>query len=143
MRFLFAILLSMFFVSAAFAEENIGSFKKVSGDVSVNRMEEIIKAEAGMHLLEGDIIKSAADGSAGLIFKDGTIFSIGAETEVILTKYMFQPKDSKYSMRMNMKKGTAVYESGRMAKLAPEAVKILTPKATIGVRGTKFLVEVE
>jgi hypothetical protein len=133
----------LFVFSFAYALDDIGSIKSVKGSVKILRGDKSLDLTPGMKIFVGDIIKSASDGSAGLIFTDGTVFSVGSSTEIILNKYMFQPKDNKYSMRMNMKRGTAVYESGRMAKLAPEAIEIQTPKATIGVRGTKFLVKVD
>lgn len=127
----------------AFGLENIGSIKKAEGDVSILRAQKKTAASAGMHLAEGDVILSGRDGSAGLILKDGTTLSVGPDTEIIMSRFLFEPKDSKYAMSMRMNKGTAVYESGRMAKLAPKSVSITTPKATIGVRGTKFMIKVD
>ena len=40
-------------------------------------------------------------------------------------------------------KGTISYISGIIGRQSPESVKFQTPDATIGVRGTQFLVKVE
>lgn len=143
MKLLVGIFIALMVTFSAFADETIGNIKKMSGSVTVLRGEKNISAEPGVKLMQGDIVRTGADSSAGIIFKDSTIFSMGADSEIMINQYTFSPKDEKYAFNMHMKKGTAVYESGRMGKLAPEAVKIHTPKATIGVRGTKFLVEVE
>lgn len=142
MRMILAVCFVLSSVFFSYAADNIGSVKKVSGDVSILRGSAAIKATAGMRLNEGDIVRTGDDASAGIIFKDSTVFSVGSKSEVLINKYMFEPKDDQYAFSLNMKKGTAVYESGRMGKLSPESVKIHTPKATIGVRGTKFMVEV-
>ncbi|MGE4317534.1 MAG: FecR domain-containing protein [Deferribacterales bacterium] len=143
MKLLAGIFIILMITLPSFADETVGNIKKMSGSVTVLRGEKTISAEPGIKLVQGDIVRTAQDSSAGIIFKDSTIFSLGADSEIIINQYTFSPKDEKYAFSMHMKKGTAVYESGRMGKLAPEAVKIHTPKATIGVRGTKFLVEVE
>jgi len=39
-------------------------------------------------------------------------------------------------------KGTAAYVSGVIVKLSPKAARFETPTATIGIRGTRFLVKV-
>jgi hypothetical protein len=38
--------------------------------------------------------------------------------------------------------GVAVYVSGKIAKLAPDAVRLETPAAIVGVRGTTIGVDV-
>ena len=39
-------------------------------------------------------------------------------------------------------RGTMAYLSGLIGKLAPEKVRIETPTATIGIRGTRFALKV-
>jgi hypothetical protein len=42
-----------------------------------------------------------------------------------------------------MLKGTAAYLSGLISKLSPDSAHFKTPTASIGIRGTKFVVKVE
>ena len=44
---------------------------------------------------------------------------------------------------MNLKKGKAVFSSGKIGKLSPESVKFRIPEGIIGIRGTQFAVEVK
>jgi len=44
---------------------------------------------------------------------------------------------------VTLPKGTIVFESGKIGKLAPEKVTIKVPQGIIGIRGTKFIVEAE
>jgi hypothetical protein len=39
-------------------------------------------------------------------------------------------------------RGVVAYVSGRIAKLSPDAVRLETPSAIIGVRGTRLVIEV-
>jgi hypothetical protein len=42
-----------------------------------------------------------------------------------------------------MLKGTVAYLSGLISKLSPDSAHLETPTASIGIRGTKFVVKVE
>ena len=78
----------------------------------------------------------------GIIFEDNTILSLGPESEVVIDEYVFAPEKGLFSMIARMVKGTASYLSGIIGHQSPESVKFRTPEATIGIRGTHFLVKV-
>ena len=59
-----------------------------------------------------------------------------------LKEYAFDPKEGKFSLVAQMVKGTFVYLTGLIGKLAPNTVKLVIPDATIAIRGTKLLVAV-
>ena len=42
-----------------------------------------------------------------------------------------------------MARGVAAYVSGKIAQLAPDAVRLETPVAIVGVRGTRFVAKVQ
>jgi hypothetical protein len=44
---------------------------------------------------------------------------------------------------LRLLRGVATYISGRIAQLAPGAVKIETPTAVLGIRGTHLLIGVD
>ncbi|MGI9536587.1 MAG: FecR family protein [Desulfocapsaceae bacterium] len=121
----------------------IALVKKASGDVSVVRKDERIKVEPGTRLQQSDIIISGADSTVGVTFMDGTLLSIGPSSHVDLQQYVFEPIEEQYDFSLYLKKGQAVYSSGRIGKLAPEKVKVNTPRATLGIRGTRFIVNVD
>lgn len=129
----------------SFGEETpfIAIIKSVSGDVTVVRTEERLRGEPGMQLKQMDIIISGADSTAGVTFVDGTLLSIGPSSHVDLQQYLFEPIEQQYDFSLYLKKGRAVYSSGRIGKLAPEKIKVNTPRATLGIRGTRFIVSVD
>ncbi len=136
--------LAVFLCFPVFAADNsIGNIKTIKGGVSVSRGAESLNPEPGFRIFDGDLLKTAESSGAGIIFSDGTLVTIGADTELLLNKYIFQPKDNEYAFDVYMKKGTAIYNSGRLGKLSPESVQFRTSKATIGIRGTKFFIKAD
>ena len=125
------------------AETYIGGLRKVQGEAMVIRGETTMPATNGQHIVLGDVLKTGADGSMGIIFKDNTRLSLGPNSELTMTEYVFNPGKGDFAFFTKMAKGTASYISGSIGKLAPDTVTFETPVATLGVRGTKFLAKVQ
>lgn len=124
-------------------EESVADIMNVAGTVMVAKGQDKTPAAPGGKLMQGDVVTTGRDGSVGLSFKDGSRVSLGAESDFLVEKYQFEPQDKSYSMMVLLRKGVAAVSTGKMGKLAPEAMKISTPLATLGIRGTKFLVNVK
>lgn len=132
------------FAGLTFAQaEPVAAFKKVTGQVVVVRGDAELVPVAGTELLRTDVIRSGPKSSGGIVFKDGTRLTVGGSTEVEIRRYVFQPEDNRYDFNVFLKKGSAIYSSGKLGKLAPEAVSLSTPRATTGVRGTRFILKEE
>lgn len=128
----------------AFGEENhVAIFKNVSGAMKVVREGATLAAAPGMPLFMADKVVSEPGSSAGMVFKDGTLLTVGPSTEIQIRDYAFEPKNSKYEFSVYLAKGTAIYSSGKIGKLSPESVKVNTPTATVGVRGTRFIINAD
>ena len=129
---------------SAFGQNNhVAIFKNVAGTVKVVRHDANLTAVSGMELLKSDKVVSGPGASSGIVFKDGTSLTVGASSEVVIRDYVFEPRESKYAFSVYLAKGSAIYSSGKIGKLSPDSVSVDTPKATIGVRGTRFIVEAE
>ena len=79
----------------------------------------------------------------GIIFKDNTVMSLGNNSEITVDEYLYAPTKEQLGLVASVTKGSLHYISGVIAKLKPEAVSIKTNLATIGVRGTRFVVRVD
>jgi hypothetical protein len=142
--FIFCFMLTIFLPFLARGEESpIGKIKTDKGDVIVIRGNEKIALHTGDRLYQNDLIRTGADSSVGIIFEDNTILSLGPKSELVINEYVFAPEKGKLSMFISMLKGTASYLSGIIGRQSPESVKFQTPDATIGIRGTQFLVKVK
>jgi len=120
----------------------IAHIKNTSGYVEIHREKNVITAIPGGYLLQADKIITK-DGSAGIIFLDGTLISVGPDSVMDLGEYVFEPNDGQYAFNLFLQKGTATYTSGRLGKIKPEAVNLKTPRATVGIRGTKLILDVK
>ena len=124
------------------SDESAGSLRNKKGDVLVERNGNVIKAEDGTPVYPNDTVKTGADGSVGIIFKDNARISLGPNSRLELKKFVFEPAQGQFSMINKLAKGTASFVSGKMTKLSPGSVVLETPTSTIGVRGTTYNVKV-
>lgn len=127
----------------ALADDHVAIFKNVTGPIKILRSGGSVDATPGSTLFVSDRIVSGVGGSAGIVFKDGTLLTVGASSDVHLRDYVFEPTEARFDFSVYLAKGTAIYSSGKIGKLSPESVKVDTPTATVGVRGTRFIVTAE
>ncbi len=124
------------------SDESAGSLRMKKGDVLIERQGNILRAQDGTSVYPSDTIRTGADGSVGIIFKDNSRISLGPNSRLDLKKFVFDPVQKKFSMINKLTKGTASFVSGKMTKLSPESVVLETPSSTIGIRGTTYHVKV-
>ena len=142
-RSLIAVLFITFFSAAAGAQTAAGRIKSASGAVFVVRKNATVPAQAGQTLLEADTLRTGPDGRAGVTLRDETRIAIGPNSEVRLDQFLYSPGQGRLGFAMRIARGVVAYVSGRIAKLAPESVRLETPSAILGVRGTKLIIRVE
>lgn len=122
---------------------NVGIVKKISGIVEVKRAKKIIFLKKGSPVKNGDIVMTKAKSSVGIVFDDGSRLSLGEKAIFVIKRFIVDPSKKEYDVDLNLKKGKAIFSSGKVGKLAPKSVKFRIPKGIIGIRGTKFAVEVK
>ncbi len=137
------VMLGFLLLSSVLFASGIAIVKKVSGDTYIKRMDKNIKVKTGDQLQKNDIIITKKNSSIGVIFHDGTLLSLGENSVLSIDKYVFKPSTKDFAFDLDMKKGLATFESGKIGKLAPKVVNFRVPEGTIGIRGTKFYVEVK
>jgi hypothetical protein len=92
---------------------------------------------------EADSVRTGADGTIGVTLNDDTRLSLGYNGELKLERFMYAPAESGFSLVLKFVRGAATYVSGRIAKLAPDSIRLETPASVIGVRGTTLAIQVE
>lgn len=120
-----------------------GRLKVATGAVSIVRGPDVQPAAAGAELRESDIVRTGVDGRAAIMLKDESRLSLSPNSELALARFAFAPQDQQLALTVRLTRGVLSYVSGLIAKLAPEAVRLQTPTAVIGVRGTHVLVRAE
>jgi hypothetical protein len=130
-------------LSAWADEAPIGYVKTLSGAATITTNKNKVSAQLGTPLFQGSQLKTGPKSSMGITFKDDTVMSFGADTELTVDEYLFAPSQGKLKLGSSLAKGSMNYVSGVIAKLQPDAVSVKTPTGTIGVRGTQFVVKVD
>ena len=121
----------------------VGRVKVVSGAAFILRDGAAIPARLGQAVFEADGLRTAADGRIGVTLQDDTRISLGASSELRLTNYVYAPADGRFAFVLNVVRGVIAYVSGEIAKRSPDAVRLETPAAIVGVRGTTLIIRVE
>jgi hypothetical protein len=120
-----------------------GHVKVVSGSAFIVRQNATMPARPGDPVFATDALRTSADGNVGVTLQDDTRLSIGPSSEVRLERYVYEPGEGGFGMVLKFVRGVAAYVSGRMAKLAPDSIRLETPAAIVGVRGTTVAVRVD
>jgi hypothetical protein len=127
----------------ALAQTNqVALVKVVDGQAFALRADQRSALDVGTPIFVEDVVETEA-GSVGLTFQDGSRISIGPHSRVQFTEFQFSPTEGRLAFVIDFFRGTLLYVSGVIAKLAPGAVQLRTPVATVAVRGTRLLAEVE
>jgi hypothetical protein len=120
-----------------------GRLKNVSGSASIVRGSTTLPAHVGDLVYQSDVIRTGADGRLGLALEDDTRVSLGPSSEMRLDRFVFAPADGRMALAIAFVRGVAAYVSGRIARLAPDAIRLETPSAIVGVRGTALAIRVD
>jgi len=121
----------------------VGRVKLASGSAFIIRKGGAVPAKVGQPVFETDGLTTGPDGRIGVTLRDETRISLGAGSEVRLDRFLYSTEDGQFAFVLRIVRGIAAYASGRMAKLSPDAVRLETPAAIVGVRGTMVAIQVE
>src|SRR5579863_715277 len=120
----------------------IGRVKSNVGTVSVQRSGRGVAVSPGTQLEPGDVLVTGRDGRMGITFVDGTRFALGPNSRVTLTSFQFDPTRQTGSFMTSVDRGSLGVVSGLIAKSHRDAMRVRTPTSMLGVRGTRFVVQV-
>jgi hypothetical protein len=140
MRHGFAVVLGLALLApvGAVAADDVGRVKVVKGSVTIQRSGGSLPATLGMKLLEGDVIATGRDGSAGVTFNDDSLLSVGPHSVLAIDRFAFDSTTHAGRFDTSLRQGTLSAVSGKIAKQSPDAMKVRTPSLVLAVRGTEF-----
>ena len=129
-------------VTATPAPAEIARIKKASGAATIERNAQRLNAAPGFQLLAGDQLVTGKDGRMSLSFIDNTRFAVGPNSNVSVNEFQYDRTRQKGSFVTQVDRGSLAVVSGKIAKSGRDAMRVRTPNTLLGVRGTKFIVEV-
>lgn len=92
----------------------------------------------GLPLREGDRLTTSEGASAIIKLQDGTRMTVRPNSELVLQQYQFRENAPDNGMLMQLVRGGFRAVTGLIAKGSPNAARVQTNTATIGIRGTDF-----
>jgi hypothetical protein len=90
-------------------------------------------------VVANEVVETVENGALHLRFLDGTEFRVGPASRATLDSFAYNPGTNSGEMAVTLVRGTFRYISGRMNK---QNIRLLTPTAAIGLRGTDIFVHV-
>ena len=140
-RLLLALTGCCAFASAggAYAQQNIGSTAETHNAVSRELSGAAAPLNRGDPVYRDEVVKTAEDSTAKLIFLDSTNLAIGPISRVTLDRFVYSGGATGQELTVNLAKGIFRFTTGALDK---KAYTISTPAAAIGVRGTVLDIDV-
>ena len=121
--------------ASAAADNSIGQVASMTGSATVTRGN---AARAALKVADviyaKDILQTDVNSSLGITFDDETTFSLSANTRITIDSFVYQAGGHGNLASFNVATGTASFIASLVAKTGD--MKIATPEATLGIRGT-------
>ncbi|WP_175068412.1 FecR domain-containing protein [Bradyrhizobium uaiense] len=127
----------------------IGKVVTASGSVTIEHPGAVVvqaalsdppKTKVGDPVYLGDVVQTGADGRVGINFTDGTSFNLSSNAKMAMTEFVYDPNGKSNSTLFKLANGTFTFVAGNIAKTGD--MKIDTPAATMGIRGTTPRIEI-
>jgi VCBS repeat-containing protein len=122
------------------AAQVIGTISKLAGSATAIRNGVSVMLNVGDQVQKGDVVQAGADSSLTMTFIDGTVFGLSANARMVLNEMVYDPNGSSNSSLLSLVQGTITFVAGETAKHGN--MRVDTPVATMGIRGTAVLVEI-
>jgi hypothetical protein len=127
---------AVLFSTQALADAVIQSF---SGDVRVDRT----AAVATQRVFSGMTISTGSGAQATLLFEDKQQVVLNENTTFKITDFRYRPTEPRGDRAVfDLLRGALRFISGVVGARNPNTVALRTPQATIGIRGTDFMVAI-
>ena len=128
----------------------IGKVVTATGVVSIEHLSAVVvqaslggqsgSATVGDSVYLGDVVSTGSDGRVGITFTDGTAFDLSPNARMVMNEFIYDPNSKSNSSLLSLTKGTFTFVAGKVAKTGD--MKVSTPVATMGIRGTTPRVEI-
>jgi FecR protein len=126
--------------ASAAADNSIGQVASMTGSATVTRgnaPRAVLKVADVIYAK--DMLQTEVNSSLGITFDDETTFSLSANTRIVIDSFVYQEGGHGNLASFNVAAGTASFIASLVAKTGD--MKIATPEATLGIRGTTGIVE--
>ena len=121
------------FSTSVVAQEQIGVAAAVNRNTTDLTLEQERKlVEAGYQIIQNHTIETDEIGKAQMLLLDGTAFSVGPNSSVVLDRFIYNPETAEGSLEVTAR-GLLRIVGGKVTKKQPALIR--TNSATVGIRG--------
>jgi hypothetical protein len=124
----------------AAAADPIGNVATLTGNATVTRNRAATPLKLKDDIFKNDLLQTSPNSTLGVTFNDETTFNLTANSRIAVDNYVYEEGGAKNAALFNVARGTVAFVASQVAKTGD--MKIATPTATLGIRGTTGLVEV-
>ena len=122
---------------------SIGNVSEIKGKGAIKRTDGAkVEIEQSLDVFSYDEV-TTGQGRTAIDFVDDTRVEVTEHSKLIIDEFVYDPANNEGGFTLTAALGTVRYASGQIAKENRENIKIQTPTATIGVRGTDFAMIVD
>lgn len=141
---LVACLICAFPATPSWADEPAaGHVRMIKGTAFLGKAAAESPVAADTPVPVGSTLRTAADGSLGVVFADNTVVTLGPDTVFDLECYRYAPNKGEACFKGKITRGTLVYHAGAIQRLDADAVTIQSPGGKVALRGIHFAVKVD
>jgi hypothetical protein len=126
--------------TSAADDDPIGNVATLTGSASVTRNNATTALKLKDDIFLNDVLQTSANSTLGVTFNDATTFNLTANARITVDSFVYEEGGKANAALFNVAKGTVAFVAAAVAKSGD--MKISTPTATLGIRGTTGLVEV-
>jgi len=131
------ILLSGFAGGQATAQEAIGAVRRIQGEANGTHGGTTGALRLNAPVFLNEVVSTGEAARLEVTFTDNTRLTLGEKAKLTLDTYVFNPAAGSGTIKFGVV-GALRFLSGRLSKLASADVRVTTPFATLGIRGTEF-----
>ena len=126
----FAIVLFVASPLGSVAAESVGTVTKVQGSTT--------PAANGTPVHMNDRLRTGANARLEVTFNDNSKLTLGENANVVIDRYVYNPKKSSAQVVLSASKGAVRFAGGKIEQMNQKNIVVNTPSAALAVRGTHF-----
>ena len=124
----------------AAAAKVVGHVVKMTGSASIVRNGVTIDVNNGDNVYQNDVVQTGSGSTLGLVMIDGTTFNLTANARLMMNDLTYDATSTSNTSLFTLVQGAATFVAGQVAKTGD--MKVSTPVATMGIRGTAVILDI-
>jgi hypothetical protein len=122
------------------AADPVGNVATLTGTATVIRNRDSLPLKLQDDIFRDDVLQTSANSTLGVTFTDATTFNLTANARIKVDSFVYEEGGKQNGALFDITRGTVAFVAAAVAKTGD--MRISTPTATLGIRGTTGLIEV-